>query len=621
MKHVVVDIEGNGLQELVIDKKKRVVPECSRIHLLVIRPLNGGKARVFRNNGEEDTIAEGWAFLQSCETVVGHNIIAYDLPVLSRIYGSGDWESDMRNARVYDTLVASRTLWPDARNHPFGGNSLKAWGIKLGLHKGDYEDGWEEWNQKMEDYCVQDTLVNLGIFRSLKERKFLPKQAIAIEHRVARIISRMQQNGVSIDVPAAEELMDKLTLEHAECLAKLQESFPPEHSLRILKSYYWADEAGKLYEKKGDAPKGTKLVQSKWHKMRVDEEQFNPGSTFHIARRLKAKYGWDAPTTEIGNPSLGEDVLSELDFPEAELLLRAQMADKRLQHLTDWTTRARHSRSGRIHPQINPCGTNTSRGTHQQPNQTACPKVVTDTEGNILYGYEGRYGYEMRALWGPREGWWQVGGDASGIELRCLGHALAIYDGGAYANEVINGDVHQKAADATGMTRSGVKTPTYATLYGAGDAHLDDLCQPECSGKEFRARFEGGITGFGPLKTWCMQCASERGFIPMVDGRRAPVRSEHSALNVYLQGLGAIIMKVAMCILATKLAQKGWLWKDVAFMLWPHDEFQLEARTEEIAHETGRMLVESIVEAGKRLGIKCPLDGEYKVGRNWAHCH
>ena len=65
-----------------------------------------------------------------------------------------------------------------------------------------------------------------------------------------------------------------------------------------------------------------------------------------------------------------------------------------------------------------------------------------------------------------------VGADLSGIELRMLSHYLARYDGGRYANILLNGDIHQTNADKIGITRKQVKTVTYAFLYGAGDEKI-----------------------------------------------------------------------------------------------------------------------------------------------------
>lgn len=618
----IFDIEGDGLGEYHIDRKKVGHKECSRIHCLVLRSYPSGETQVFRHNAEENTIAEGWEILRRADVVVGHNIIQYDLPVLQRLYG-GEVEGT-----VFDTLVAARVLWPDAKHHPFGGNSLAAFGKKLKCMKGDYTGSWEAWNQDMEDYCVQDTLVSAMIFDHLKPKCQPFKHAVRLEHKVATICAHMMDNGVRIDVAAAEELIDKFDLIKARCMGALTEAFPDYIVESALKTpAYWflpdgdkPSTEGRRWATKGKAPaKIRHLLKKGPDKIKRTSIPFNPGSAHHVAARLKEKYDWDAPLTDKGNPSVTEDVLKRLDYDEAKLILHHDMAEKRLQHLADWVKRARNCRTpGVIHPQINTCGCATSRGSHQQPNQTACPKVLCGKDKQPLMGYPGRYGVEMRSLWGPtREGWMQVGGDASGIELRMLGHALFPFDGGRYAKEVVEGDVHQRTADATRMTRAAVKTPTYATLYGAGADHLDDLCGGPGEGKKFKDGFEGSIYNFGMLKDWCMQCASEKGVIPLLDGRLAPIRKEYSALNTFLQGNGAIVMKCAMVICENYLVQAGLRY---GWMLWPHDEFQFEAHPDD-AHAVGKCIVRSIIKAGEVLRVKCPLDAEYKVGRNWAETH
>ena len=611
MKHIIFDIEGNGLGEIHIDRKGNLHKECDRVHLLVLRSFPDGEVMVFRNNEQEDTIAEGWEILRRAEVVIGHNIIQYDLPVLSRLYGGGG------AGGVYDTLVAARVLWPDAKNHPFGGNSLQAFGKHLKCMKGDYEGGWEEWNQEMEDYCVQDTLVSATIFGYVKPKADKFKTAVKLEHRVATICARMQASGVRIDVAEAEDLIDQLELERARCNDELQQAFPPRIETMKTPAYYMVPDSYVQYPKKKDAPANVRklLVPGP---PKTKEHPFNPGSSAQIADRLRQKYGWEAPVTDAGNASVGESVLKSLGYPEAELLLRAQMADKRLQHLTDWVRRARASRTpGVIHPQINHCGAATSRPTHQQPNQTACPKVLKPE----LRGYEGRYGWEMRSLWSPpTPGRVQVGGDASGLELRMLGHSLSMWDGGAYAREVVEGDIHTLNQQAGGLeTRDQAKTVIYAYLYGAGDPHLDELIGRKGAGKDFRSKLERQIPALARLRAWCAQCASERGFIPLLDGRHAPIRSEHAALNTLLQGNGILVMKVAMALLDNYIEQKGWRDR-CEWMLWPHDEFQLEADPD-IAEALGSGIRIAIRQAGETLKLNCPLDGEYKIGNSWAETH
>jgi hypothetical protein len=58
------------------------------------------------------------------------------------------------------------------------------------------------------------------------------------------------------------------------------------------------------------------------------------------------------------------------------------------------------------------------------------------------------------------------------LSFACLAHYLARYDGGQYADILLNGDIHQVNADKIGISRKLVKTVTYAFLYGAGDEKI-----------------------------------------------------------------------------------------------------------------------------------------------------
>jgi DNA polymerase I-like protein with 3'-5' exonuclease and polymerase domains len=594
----VFDIEADGLNELTFGKKvkgeKIIKREATKVHVLIIRDYHTDEVEVYR----EDRMREGLERIAGLDVVIGHNIIAYDLPVLQRLYGPVEMK-----AKVFDTLVAARLLWPDAKHHPYKGNSLECLGIPAGCPKMQGPEQWEVWTQEMEDYCIGDTATGKAIFDWLKPRLAKYKDALKLEHAFAKVIAAQQDNGVCINVEEAENLIDYMELERCKAHDRLQAVFPP-------------------FEKQ--------------LKTKVKYIPFNPGSSKQIAERLKEKYDWVAPCTQAGNPSVTETVLQGLEFEEADLLLHYQMAAKRLQQIQDWVRRARECRTpGIIHPAINTLGAATSRCTHQQPNQTACPKVLIGPGGDPLSGYAGRYGVECRSLWGPKPGLVQVGCDASGLELRMLGAALVRWDDGQYARVVVDGDIHTLNMKAGGLqTRDQAKTTIYAFLYGSGDENLGitiakhpSLTQEQRAlyrgrsmsaiGKKFRQQFLATLPALGSLQAFCRQAASERGHLHLIDGRRAPIRAEHAALNVLLQGNGAIVMKLACVLAARQLAAH-----DIphGFLLNCHDEFQLETPASH-AVQVGNICVDSIILAGKRLKIQCPLDGEYKIGKNWSETH
>jgi len=84
-----------------------------------------------------------------------------------------------------------------------------------------------------------------------------------------------------------------------------------------------------------------------------------------------------------------------------------------------------------------------------------------------------------------------------------------------------------------------------------------------------------------------------------------------------LQGAGAIVMKQAVVLLHKKLRQSKIDFKIVANV---HDEWQIEVEDSR-ADEAGQLGKQAIKEAGIVLKMRCPLDGEYKVGNSWKETH
>ena len=109
-------------------------------------------------------------------------------------------------------------------------------------------------------------------------------------------------------------------------------------------------------------------------------------------------------------------------------------------------------------------------------------------------------------------------------------------------------------------------------------------------------------------------------YLRAIDKRILHIRSAHSALNTLLQSAGAIAMKVATCELHKVIRSRGWSETDVMQVAHIHDEIQLQVR-EDLADDVGRISVQAIRDAGEILGFRCPLDGEYRVGCNWAETH
>ena len=59
---------------------------------------------------------------------------------------------------------------------------------------------------------------------------------------------------------------------------------------------------------------------------------------------------------------------------------------------------------------------------------------------------------------------------------------------------------------------------------------------------------------------------------------------------------------------------------DTQFVAFVHDEWQTDT-LKTYAERTGEIMVESIIKAGEHFNLRCPLDGNYKIGNNWAETH
>lgn len=199
-------------------------------------------------------------------------------------------------------------------------------------------------------------------------------------------------------------------------------------------------------------------------------------------------------------------------------------------------------------------------------------------------------------------------------------HFLSRWDGGDYSRTVTTGDIHSHNQRMAGLaTRDQAKTFIYGTLYGAGDAKVGKIVNGSAKqGKQLKEQFEQGVPAFKKLKEKLRYEVAAKGHLVGLDGRPLPVRSDHMALNLLLQSAGAVVMKQALVhfegILEDRYAGRFGIMANI------HDEWQVECEPE-IADEIGKAAVQCIIRAGRELTPGCPLDGAYRVGKNWAECH
>jgi DNA polymerase I-like protein with 3'-5' exonuclease and polymerase domains len=410
---------------------------------------------------------------------------------------------------------------------------------------------------------------------------------VALEHRVAQILTEQELHGWYFDEPAAWELESSLRREYEGITGILRNRYP-----------YVADRefTPKRVNRTTGYVAGAPLTKLK---------EFNPGSRDHIAWIMKNLHGWKPDKeTASGKTAIDEVVLKDIGTEEALQFYRCLELTKQLGMLSEgknaWLKLVKNNR---IHHNCS-VSTNTHRCAHRNPNLAQVPSDLN-----------------FRRLFRASDGNVMVGADLSGIELRMLAHYLARYDGGRYGDVLLNGDIHQENADKIGISRRLVKTVTYAFLYGAGDQKIglsyDAQLPPNKAkekGAEIRAAYVAAIDGLDSLLT-AVRAAGDKGSIKSIDGRKIVVDSPHKALNYLLQSGAGVVAKRWMVI-----ANDTFFHNHTHQLAFIHDELQWET-TPDAADILKLHLEESAIAAGEYYNLRVPIAAEGKIGSNWAEVH
>ena len=561
--------------------------DATKVWCIVAKELDGKSYRF-----TPDEIEDGIKLLQDADTLIGHNIIGFDLPVLGNLYNF------KYKGKIIDTLVMSRLYNPVREN----GHSLKTWGYRLGIPKQEQPE-FESYTPAMLNYCEQDVILNEAVYKYLlDEGTGFSKQSFDLEQKTASIMREQEKTGFYFDSKQAMTLLAELNQNKADVEDEVQKTFKPKWVEDKMVLPY-TNKNGEL-SKRGltdDEYENILISGNREPFMRRKLVDFNLGSRKQIGEYL-IDFGWQPEKfTPTGQPIVDEGTLKKIThIKEAKLIADYLLYQKRIAQVSSWIDELKDDR---VHGRVIPNGTITGRMTHRNPNMAQVPNLGSP------------YGKECRACWTVPEGYKLVGIDASGLELRMLAHYMNDAD---YIEEVINGDIHSTNQELAGLkTRDQAKTFIYALVYGAGDFKIGKIINGDIKkGKALRERFFRNLPALKKLRDRVQQ-ASNRGFLKGIDGRKIYVRSPHASLNTLLQGCGAIVMKQAMVNLHELIKLNV---VDAQFVANIHDEWQLQVK-ESQADYIGRLGVESIEKVTEQFNMRCDLTGQYKIGGNWSETH
>ena len=412
---------------------------------------------------------------------------------------------------------------------------------------------------------------------------------VQVEHEVAKLLTEQELHGWYFDINAAQQLTQTLQKELEEAKQSIRRSHPFVQG---------EEKTPKRNNKTQGYIEGATFTRLK---------ETNPTSRDHAAWILKTFYGWKpSQMTATGKCIIDEPILKEIGSEISMMFLRCLTVTKMLGMISEgvnaWLKLVTKSR---IHHHCS-VSTSTFRCAHRNPNLAQVPSDP-----------------RFRELFLPTPGQVLCAADLSGIELRMLAHYLAKYDGGQYADILLNGDIHQVNADKIGISRKLTKTVTYAFLYGAGDMKIGHSYDKQLSdssakrkGKEIRKAYIEAIEGLDSLLAG-IKSASERGFVYSIDQRKVLLDSPHKALNYLLQSGAGTLAKQWMLINHAQVKELNLCCSQLAFI---HDELQFECDPKD-ATDLCSSLVLASTKAGEYYNMRVRIDAEAKQGKNWSETH
>lgn len=601
---IIFDVEANGLNLPQYDKKKdEWVAVADRVWCICLQNVKSseGISSYWHQQGlRKSTLRDALNLLSLADTLIGHNIIGYDLPLLKRLY---NWEP-RRGVKIVDTLILSRLLNPDRGSH-----SLGSWGERLGYNKVEHED-WTQYSPEMLIRCQTDVELNRRVYLALLEEmgEWDWSEAIELEHRFAEVMQRQEANGVLFDMGAAHTLEQRLSTE----IEEIDSGYDLPGRYKPI-----GVEVSRPFKINGQATRrccdwlGEEWINSLGGPFnKVEHIRLNLGSEAQVKAYL-LRNGWRPTQYNHVNgrrtsPKITEDSFGTIDADFGHKIKRRKILTHRLSQLQGWIKHVRPD--GRLSAAANTIGTPTGRCRH---------KIVVNVPAKGA-----AFGEEMRSLFTVPSGYAMVGCDAEQIELRLLAHFMGDNN---YIQEILNGDIHTHNQHLAGLpTRDSAKSFIYALIYGAGDEKLGSLAGgSKGKGRKLRTKFLSSLPAFEQLSKDSKRAAA-RGWLKGLDGRKIYLRRgedgrvlTHKALNALIQCADSVIMKWAAVWTNEILEDVGA--KKIIDM---HDEAEYEVKENVCSTSSLANAAEKGIKyAGEHFKLRIPLAGDAKIGKNWHEVH
>ncbi|MGX9940223.1 DNA polymerase I [Acinetobacter pseudolwoffii] len=428
-------------------------------------------------------------------------------------------------------------------------------------------------------YAAEDAHVTYRLYEVLDEKLKVHPELSQLLHRiempVARVLTKMEENGIQLDV----HFLDQLSEEFAQTIQNLENQI-----------------------------------------IELADQSFNVSSPKQVGEILFDKLGLKGgKKTSTGQYSTSESILEKLDHPIAALILEYRGLSKLKSTYTDGLCKQANNDSGRVHTSYHQALTATGRLSSTDPNLQNIP-------------IREKIGRQIRKAFVAPKGRVLLAADYSQIELRLMAH---FSQDEALVHAFNHGqDVHRRTAaevlgiafeEVTNDQRRQAKAVNFGLLYGMSEFGLTrQLGFTRQESQEYIKQYFHRYPGIYEYMQRTRQVALDQGFVETVSGRRLytpdidarnmMVRkaAERAAINAPLQGSAADIIKMAM-IEVDKMLPKD----QAKMLLQVHDELVFEV-DEAIADELAPKLAEVMQSV---LQISVPLVVEVGKGKNWDEAH
>jgi len=492
--------------------------------------------------------------------------------------------------RLFDTMLAHYLLQPDMRHNMdwLAKTYLNYTPVSIEALIGPKGKGQLSMRQvpveKVAAYACEDADITLQL-RNLFELRLkeagLTDLLYNVETPLIRVLSDMEQTGVSVDVKALEAYSGVL-----------------DEKIQVIEN--------NIYQMAG--------------------VRFNIGSPKQLGEILflRLKISDNARKTKTSQFSTSEETLAKLaeKHPIITQILEYRSLSKLKSTYTDALPRLINPKTGRIHTSYNQAVAATGRLSSNNPNLQNIP-IRTE---------EGRY---IRQAFVPgSKDFIIMAADYSQIELRII---ASLSQEKAMMEDFHNNlDIHTATAAriyetapelVTREMRRNAKTVNFGIIYGISAFGLAERLQiPKQEAARIIKQYFDKYPGIKDYMESTIAFARQNGYVTTLLGRRryiADINSanamlrgyaERNAINAPVQGSAADMIKLAMIAIHRVMEQNQLKSKMV---MQVHDELVFEVHQNEL--ETLKTLVEDNMK--NVMPLKVPVVVEINTGLNWLEAH